>query len=402
MTNKEFILEILRLIRPKFYNKLTWFIVGPGLILISPPLITTLLHIVIKEITEYNLIGEDDKYWGLLLILIGLLFNVISQIITGKSSINFNLVFARNGNVTINQNTFIITDEEKAKEIIKTLSKSNQNFSQNYTQSEFVTKFQELFKALPWVKGISLVTIQSGIEIFKIDYESSDNSIKHFNIHVLTTSDTHIEIPNNSKQEQTPIALITYWSKIGYWTINSMDICRNDKISLESAIKNDISNILGDLTYIIDNLQIRLTYDNNHDDKAIRHPDYGYLRKVEVYKDENYSELNFLEMGLIDSNIDMQAVQVDKTGEITTVIEKVSYTHIFKISTLMIRFLSMSGLEYNINNTLTIRKSIIEFMKTISAIKSYAIPELKTEQTRLLFKDAFENTWVYKRFENRK
>jgi hypothetical protein len=378
--------------------------VSAGLILISPPLITSLLHIFIKEITEYNLIGENDKYWGLLLILIGLVFNIISQMISGKSTINLNFVYSKNGNVTINQNTFIITDEEKAQEIIKTLSKSNQNITLNYNQSSFTTDFVELFKALPWIKGISLECIENNIEIFKIEYESSDKTIKQFYVNVYSSDSQELSLPATPKLifKNTPFIVFIYWSKIGYWTLNPFDNFDKKVLTLKKAIKNDISNIVGDLTYIVSELQIKLTYNQKADNKAITHPDYGALNKVEIFQNGNYIESNFLELGIIDSMIDMQVDNVSQVGEQTVVIEKISYLHIFKLSTLMLRFLAKSGLSNEYNNTLTIRKSIVEFMKTISATISYAIPDTKSKQINRLFEDAFGGTWVYKRYKNRK
>jgi hypothetical protein len=404
MTNKEFVLEVLRLIRPKYYNKITWLIVSAGLILMSPPLLTAILHIFIKKITEYNLIGENDIYWGLLLVLVGLVFNIISQILSEKSTINFNFVYNKKGNVSINQNTFIITDTDKAQEIIKTLSKLNHNITINYNQSSFIADFVELFKALPWIKGISLECIENNIEIFKIDYESSDKTIKQFYVNVYSSESQELSLSKAPKLsfKNTPFIVFIYWSKIGYWTLNSFDIFDKKVLSLDKAIKNDISNIVGDLTFIVSDLQIRMTYNQESNNKAISNPDYGTLNKVEIFQNGNYIDSNFLELGIIDSMIDMQVENVYQSGKQTVVIEKISYLHIFKLSTLILRFLAKSELPNEYKNTLTIRKSIVEFMKTISATIKYAIPERKSKQINKLFEDAFGDTWVNKQYKNRK
>lgn len=405
MTNKEFILELIRLIRPKYYNKLTWALVLSGIGLIAPSLITILLHIFIKSVSEFNLIGEYDILWGLLLIIIGLVFNILSQIINGSSSIQLNFIFNKGGNLTVNQPTIFVTDQAKADEIAKALSKFNQNNSINYSKSEFTLNFAELFKGFPWIKNIAIEKIEDNLEYFRIDFETSNSIAEFFYCNIYNISGDKLKIESMPPIDLNSISNLTfiYWEIWGYWTLNSYETFTSNTLSFEEAIKSDISNIIGDLTFIISELEIKLTYDKGKSDsKAISHPEYGDLQKVELLSEGNLSELNFIELGLIDSLIDMQVTAVEQQQNISVVTESISYLHLFKLSTLMIRFLQKSRLQYDFKNSLTIRKFIIEFTKKIKADKSYAIPSDTSKQVDNMFKKAFGNSWVYKQYEKRK
>lgn len=405
MTNKEFILELIRLIRPKYYNKLTWALVLSGIGLIAPSLITILLHIFIKSVSEFNLIGEYDILWGLLLIIIGLVFNILSQIINGSSSIQLNFIFNKGGNLTVNQPTIFVTDQAKADEIAKALSKFNQNNSINYSKSEFTLNFAELFKGFPWIKNIAIEKIEDNLEYFRIDFETSNSIAEFFYCNIYNISGDKLKIESMPPIDLNSISNLTfiYWEIWGYWTLNSYETFTSNTLSFEEAIKSDISNIIGDLTFIISELEIKLTYDKGKSDsKAISHPEYGDLQKVELLSEGNLSELNFIELGLIDSLIDMQVTAVEQQQNISVVTESISYLHLFKLSTLMIRFLQKSRLQYDFKNSLTIRKFIIEFTKKIKADKSYAIPSDTSKQVDNMFKKAFGNSLVYKQYEKRK
>ena len=405
MTNKEFILELIRMLRPKYFNKITWLLVVSGIALISPPLITILINIFVKSVTKYNLIGENDILWGFLLIFLGLFFNILSQILNGKSTIRINFICNRGGNVTINQPTIVVTDEQKAQEIINALSKSNQSTKINYSKSNFTSNFSELFKGLPWVKNISLEKIEEYLEYYRIDYETSNSIAEHFFINLYNETQEQLTVKSLPQMEinNIPNLAIIYWEKYGYWTLNTYQLFNKNKLSFNSAIKSDISNIIGDLTFILTDLKIKLTYDStNSDSSAIQHQKYGSLQKVELIKSDQSIEMNFLELGIIDSYVDMKVVGTEQNENLTEVSEQISYPHIFKLSTLMIRFLLKSDLSYDFKNTLIVRKSIIEFMKKIDATKSYAIPSTKSNQTDILFKQAFDDSWVYKRYKKSK
>ncbi|NOQ24512.1 MAG: hypothetical protein GQ564_04045 [Bacteroidales bacterium] len=405
MTNKEFLLELIRLIKPKYFNKLTWLLVSSGLLLVSPPVITIILSYIINGITEFNLIGTNDKYWGIALIILATLFNIISQIINGKSLIKCNFIFNRDGNVTINQPTYIVTDNEKLDEILKALSKSNQSFTQNYVQSKFSSNFSELFKSLPWVRNIELAKLENDIEIFKISYETSDHSIKYFFINIYNVKDSKLVVSDTITTEiaYIPNVAFIYWEKLGYWTLNTYDIFTNFSLTSEIAIKNDISNIIGDLTFVINELKLRLTYDKSiSDDSFIKHPEHGSLSNVELHINGKYQKIEMIELGIIDSNFKTKMLSQEHKGDITIVTESIAYTHIFKLSTLLIRFMSESNTQYITSKIIVVRKIIIEFMKKSSSKSSYSIPNSKTKQTDHLFKEAFNNTWVYERFEERK
>ena len=79
MNNKEFILEIIRLLKPEFYNKIIWSLVSLGIIMLSTPL---WLDIVLEFINEeYNkqIKIDSNPFLGLFLIVTALIYNYFSN-----------------------------------------------------------------------------------------------------------------------------------------------------------------------------------------------------------------------------------------------------------------------------------------------------------------------------------
>lgn len=68
------IIKTVKLLRPKFYNTITLILVTSGISLMSTPLIERIVNLYLKK--EYNLQVTDgvDPYWGISLILLGLIF----------------------------------------------------------------------------------------------------------------------------------------------------------------------------------------------------------------------------------------------------------------------------------------------------------------------------------------
>ena len=72
------LLKLIELLRPKFYNKLTWLVVISGLSLMSTPLWITLVNLVFETNLQFSITEESDTVWGFALVLVGLTYHFIN------------------------------------------------------------------------------------------------------------------------------------------------------------------------------------------------------------------------------------------------------------------------------------------------------------------------------------
>ena len=85
--------KFLNYFKPKFYNSITWLVVGTGLSFIGSPLIEQLIQLVFEQFS-INITNGDDSKFGLALVVIGLLFHLSTQIIQKNSNSNNNKLIA--------------------------------------------------------------------------------------------------------------------------------------------------------------------------------------------------------------------------------------------------------------------------------------------------------------------
>lgn len=76
MTNKEFILKILKFLRPKFYNKITWVLIIGGLGLFSTPLIEKIINALTEKYFDFPISDENASIYGILIIILALIYNL--------------------------------------------------------------------------------------------------------------------------------------------------------------------------------------------------------------------------------------------------------------------------------------------------------------------------------------
>lgn len=72
------IVEIIKLFSPKYYDRITKYLLVPGVALLSKPIWLEVLNLFLNEF-NFNIIGENDWFIGLVLIIIVLTFNTIQS-----------------------------------------------------------------------------------------------------------------------------------------------------------------------------------------------------------------------------------------------------------------------------------------------------------------------------------
>jgi hypothetical protein len=74
----EKIVYLINLLRPKFYNKITWLVVGSGVFLLSTPLWQEILVSFLNINYSMNLNATDNSLIGIFTIALGLLYHLVT------------------------------------------------------------------------------------------------------------------------------------------------------------------------------------------------------------------------------------------------------------------------------------------------------------------------------------
>ncbi len=68
--------KLLNIIRPKFYNKLSWSVVITGLTLMGTPFWEKILNIILEHEFQIKITGGNDVAWGFGLVVVGLIYHI--------------------------------------------------------------------------------------------------------------------------------------------------------------------------------------------------------------------------------------------------------------------------------------------------------------------------------------
>ena len=298
--------------------------------------------------------------------------------------------------------------------------KSNiKRFFKGYTIEDY---FSYTFSSLPWTKLLHAVNQKQfptnskekyQVSDFFIFFENSKKEIHPLSIEVKSVTGDKVTLKNimpiqlkNCLQYSNilniPFLYAIYWEKFNLWTLNTYEHFERKtskyKISFEDAYKNDLSIILGDITFIINKpIYRKTTYNTSQTNpEKINHAKYGEILKEEIsIDDKEYIEIEIIETAIIDSFIKMEVINEKKIKEnIIEVKEKSKGIYLPKLSKLIVSHIATFNLELNDEYCELSRRLIIEFMKKLKIKKSYQIPKIKTENTNKLFKLAFDGTWL--------
>lgn len=76
MTNKEFVFGLLRFLRPKFYNKITWILIIGGLGLFSTPIFERIINAFTEKYFDFPISDENASIYGIIIIALALMYNL--------------------------------------------------------------------------------------------------------------------------------------------------------------------------------------------------------------------------------------------------------------------------------------------------------------------------------------
>ncbi|MEZ8782602.1 hypothetical protein AB6D77_08105 [Vibrio splendidus] len=74
-----FVLKLIEVLKPKFYNQITWLIVGSGLSLMSTPLWVSITNTLLEKTFELSITNGSDAAWGFALCCLGLAYHLVNS-----------------------------------------------------------------------------------------------------------------------------------------------------------------------------------------------------------------------------------------------------------------------------------------------------------------------------------
>jgi len=198
--------------------------------------------------------------------------------------------------------------------------------------------------------------------------------------------------------------IATYWEKFRIWTLNSLlnfTITDNLTISFFEALKNDLMTILGDYTFISDNIQLKIIYDSTYtgNDRA-RHAEFGAIEKAYLIRENQEIELTMLEMSIVDSLVKTEIKDKTEKDGIITVIEVNSHNAIIKLSTLVqvvLAYYNRQLKPMEIKLAISVIQELL--IGKVDTLISQQIPDRPTTQSDHLFELSFKGTKILEEYK---
>lgn len=319
-------------------------------------------------------------------------------------------------------NEHIYTDDEIKKFLLTVVSDEKirnryKNFMSGYSAEEL---FRRVYSLLPWVDlivplGQEQYPEESKESIQTPDYEvsyqagSKDNIAKMLiEVKLVNDDKETFNLPkykynvlkkyeDNSKE---PLLFAIFWRKYMIWTVNSIESFLKKsseyKITFEEAIRNDLSAIMGDYSYVFrKDVYRRSKYNSikNIDSEYYHfHQDFGRATYEGLSKDSvNYEKLCFLETPVLDCAFNFKEINrknIDKSD--TEIIEKLDFKkgmYVYRLSNLILKYLlkiycyDNSDMYYKDNLVVQNAFGIIDTVRRkLGGEKFYSLPYNRNEK----------------------
>lgn len=298
--------------------------------------------------------------------------------------------------------------------------------SKNFVRFEKGFEVQDIYKyiyhAMPYVKNINDLG-QKQEEKHKKNYQVPDytvfveNSQKEVHSVLVEVKSAEnksslelmekqvINLKKYAEVEKKPFLIAIYWKQYGLWTHNCLDNFEKKgkryKIQIKNAMKNDLSHIFGDVSFMITKPPYRKTvFDStNIEQDMASHEKYGKICKVYIGNEiNNLKECEIIESAIVDSVWEMEEVDLVKEGKISTQIEVGKHNFIMiKLSVWIIRLLRMmdTPFDYRYDDVLVSEyasKFIIEFTKALDYPASLQMPLEKTHCSDEIYRLFYSKT----------
>lgn len=323
------------------------------------------------------------------------------------------------------QKTFKYSDDAVSKliEQIEDLDKKNNiaRFFRGYTIED---TFQYLITALPWVRlahklDQTQLPLSSKAEFqvsdYQLYYEDFDKKCHPSLIEVKSVTGKKRILKVRKKQAKIshsyakiskhPFLYAIFWENWNSWTLNTIDQFEEKssvlKIDIETALKDDLSVIYGNVTYYIPPLKRIAIFDSSIQDTArIQHGEYGTAISDKLTKDGiNFIDLTPMDSSVIDSFIQMRVISVKEEGNITHLIEESNSTYMLKVLSIVTAHIALMGEALDKEKSRHSFFFVNELMEKMNFQYSFSIPSKNSTMSYELYRVAFENTTLLDTYE---
>jgi len=231
------------------------------------------------------------------------------------------------------KNSFTV-DDTTLNKFIEQIDSSDfkENIDRFFRGYKVEDNFHILFSAMPWVKLIhelgqnQLPTLSKEVyqvPDFTILFETSKKENKPILLEVKSVKGDSQSLEVMTKQLNAcveyskilgiPFLYSIYWDKYQTWTFNAIENfevkTKKHKIKIFDAIKNDLSVIVGDITFVISQPIYRKTICDKSitDSTKPQHEKFGVIISDSVSADNsNFIEIESIESAIIDASIKMK------------------------------------------------------------------------------------------------
>ncbi|WP_459207793.1 hypothetical protein ACSMEV_07065 [Pseudomonas sp. MLB6B] len=287
--------------------------------------------------------------------------------------------------------------------------------------------YKHLYSSLPWIKNISGLH-QAQAEKYKKKFQIPDYSLLIENSqkdtfpllvdvkYVKGAAQNCTIIPKQkhtlreyAKAHRQPLLVAIYWEFIGYWThtcLSHFGGKKNNKIDWQTAIRNDLSHMLSDYTFLINKPFYRKTVfpkpADHSDGNIARHEVYGKYDSVFIGRDVNslFREDEPFYSMVIDANFNATSVSVEEQEDRICLTEEFSrQPSMIKISQWLLNFTQFMSIKQSmvVNDMHVLemaRTIIVDLMHRLGYSLNYNIPSAKNKCTDELFELAYKDTIV--------
>lgn len=175
-----------------------------------------------------------------------------------------------------------------------------------------------------------------------------------------------------------------------------------NKLTWQDAIKNDVSHVLGDYTFVVSAPFYRRTiFSPLAQEGSSQHAKYGYFSSIFVGAGlDQMLEYSLIESSAIDSMFrarETQCIETDGGFQVTEVFAEGPM--LVKLSNWLVNFLRVWKLEPGEKSdarkiTELARKHMVNLMQDLGCKPTYSIPAVKNKDTDRLYMLAYNETSV--------
>lgn len=276
--------------------------------------------------------------------------------------------------------------------------------------------FQHTISALPWVRLVHQLDQSQFPAMSKLEFQVPDYQLFFEDFY----RDCHpllIEVKSVGGQKRSlkiakkqvdfclnyarinthSLLYSIYWENWNIWTVNTTDQfevkSKTLKITLENAIKNDLSVIFGNVNYYIPPLtRVTICDSSITDGSRLILEGYGAVISDSLsVNGSDFIPLEDAEILVLDSFIKMNAEEVKANGNITKIIEK-SDVHFPKLLSVIMSHLTIIGSALGDKDYRYSFYLIHDFFEKMGFSYSYSVPNKHTEKSLKLYNIAFKGT----------